>query len=39
MQEANGLAVCPSDIDILNKGQEIDVEMFNWNEDISEILN
>jgi molybdopterin molybdotransferase len=39
MQEANGLAICPSDIDILNKGQEIDVEMFNWNEDISEILN
>jgi len=39
MHEANGLAVCPSDIDILNKGQEIDVEMFNWNEDISEILN
>jgi len=39
MHEANGLAICPSDIDILNKGQEIDVEMFNWNEDISEILN
>ena len=39
MHEANGLAICPSDIDILKKGEKIDVEMFNWNENISEILN
>ena len=39
MHEANGLAICPSDIDILNKGEKIDVEMFNWNENISDILN
>lgn len=39
MHEANGLAICPSDIDILKKGEKIDVEMFNWNENISDILN
>jgi len=36
---SNGLAICPSGTDILNKGQEIDVEMFGWNEEISEIIN
>ena len=39
MHEANGLAISPSDIDILKKGEKIDVEMFNWNENISDILN
>ena len=39
IHEANGLAICPSDIDILKKGEKIDVEMFNWNENISDILN
>lgn len=36
---SNGLAICPSGTDILKKDQKIDVEMFGWNEDISEILN
>ncbi len=36
---SNGLAICPSGTDILKKGQEIDVEMFGWNEEISEIIN
>ena len=36
---SNGLAICPSGTDILNKGQEIDVEMFGWNEEISKIIN
>ena len=36
---SNGLAICPSGTDILKKGQEIDVEMFEWNEEISEIIN
>ncbi|MEC7837967.1 MAG: gephyrin-like molybdotransferase Glp [Chloroflexota bacterium] len=36
---SNGLAICPAGTDILNKGQEIDVEMFAWNEEISEIIN
>jgi molybdopterin molybdotransferase len=39
MHLSNGLAICPSDTDILNKGQEIDVEMFTWGEDISKIIN
>ncbi|MED5283553.1 MAG: gephyrin-like molybdotransferase Glp [Chloroflexota bacterium] len=36
---SNGLAICPSGTDILKKDQKIDVEMFGWKEDISEILN
>ena len=39
MHEANGLAICPSDIHILKKGEKIVVEMFIWNENISDILN
>ena len=36
---SNGLAICPSGTDILKNGQEIDVEMFGWNEEISKIIN
>lgn len=39
MHEANGFGICPSDIDIIKRGEKVDVEMFTWNDEISEILN
>ena len=39
MHEANGFGICPSDVDIIKTGEKVDVEMFTWNDEISEILN
>ena len=39
MHNANGLGICPTGINKLYKDEIIDVEMFNWNENITEIIN
>ena len=39
MHYANGLGICPTGINKLSKDEIIDVEMFNWSEDITEIIN
>ena len=39
MHYANGLGICPSSINKLYKDEIIDVEMFNWSENITEIIN
>ena len=31
---ANGLAVCPEDIDKMDAGQTVSVKMLDWNEEI-----
>ena len=39
MHYANGLGICQAGINKLYKDEIIDVEMFNWSENITEIIN
>ena len=34
MARANGLAVCPEDIDVMNVGETVKVKMLDWNEEV-----
>ncbi len=33
MSRANGLAICPEDVPIMEKGQRVQVQMLDWDED------
>ncbi len=32
--KANGLAICPEDVPVKGKGEVVDVEMLDWNEEV-----
>ncbi|MDP3064924.1 MAG: molybdopterin molybdotransferase MoeA [Chloroflexota bacterium] len=34
MAKANGLAICPEDVPLMEVGQVVDVEMLDWNEEV-----
>ncbi len=34
MTRANGLAICPEDVQVMEKGQRVQVEMLDWDEDV-----
>jgi molybdopterin molybdotransferase len=33
MSRANGLAICPEDVPVMEKGQRVQVRMLDWDED------
>lgn len=34
MTRANGLAICPEDVPVMEKGQRVQVEMLDWDEEV-----
>ncbi len=34
MARANGLAICPEDVPVMERGQKVRVEMLDWNEEV-----
>jgi hypothetical protein len=32
MAQANGLAICPEDVPVLERGDTVDVRMLDWKE-------
>ena len=34
MSRANGLAICPEDVQVMEAGQTVKVKMLNWNEEV-----